>query len=79
MKAVRHNGPSAMMIAALPHCGRGYERAGVAELADAPDLGSGIARWEGSSPFASTIRTPKGELAASPAFSYSLVKRLAAR
>ena len=28
------------------------EYAGVAELADAPDLGSGIARCEGSSPFA---------------------------
>ena len=29
-------------------------RAGVAELADAPDLGSGIERCEGSSPFART-------------------------
>ncbi len=29
--------------------------AGVAELVDAPDLGSGIARCGGSSPFARTI------------------------
>lgn len=30
-------------------------RAGVAELVDAPDLGSGIERCEGSSPFTRTI------------------------
>ena len=30
----------------------------MAELADAPDLGSGIARCEGSSPFARTIEIP---------------------
>ena len=34
--------------------GSAFHNAGVAELADAPDLGSGTARCEGSSPFART-------------------------
>ena len=41
-------------------------RAGVAELADAPDLGSGGETREGSSPFARTIRRPPARLPANP-------------
>ena len=51
-----------MMVAASNR----RERAGVAELADAPDLGSGTERCEGSSPFARTMkRTRPGSCKAS--------------
>lgn len=38
----------------------------MAELADAPDLGSGIARCEGSTPFARTKICPGGEMVDTP-------------
>ena len=49
-----------IMVAALVASEK--RRAGVAELADAPDLGSGGETREGSSPFARTIKIRRGAL-----------------
>ncbi len=46
-------------VASFGKLGENAGRAGVAELADAPDLGSGIARCGGSSPSARTIEAEK--------------------
>ncbi|MEY2695495.1 MAG: hypothetical protein RLZZ72_751, partial [Actinomycetota bacterium] len=51
--------------------------AGVAKLADAPDLGSGAERRGGSSPFTRTKKNPPREISGD--FSFALVLRYANR
>ena len=58
----RFSFPPFLVSWSLRAFGRDATRAGVAELADAPDLGSGGETREGSSPFARTIKIRRGAL-----------------